>query len=598
MLTYRAPQREFRFLLREVFALGAGAALDEHAEAAGDMLDGFLDGAARISEGLLLPLNASGDREGCRRDGAGVRTPAGFRDAWRRFAGDGWLCPCADPQWGGQGLPGVLGEALSEMLVSANFAFSGYVDLTEAAFMTIAAHGNDEQRRRYLPPLARGDWSGSMHLTEADAGTDLGLLRTRAQPQSDGSFRLFGTKTFITAAEHDMSDNQVGLVLARLPDAPPGTRGISLFAVPTRLGAAGALGERNAAAYSSIERKMGLRAAATGTFEYEGAWAEMIGEPHQGLRAMFTMVNDSRLGVALQGLGVAEIAAQNAAAYARERRQGRAPGAAAGAATGASADPIVAHPDVRRMLATMRAFTGGARALAIEVALRIDISRRHPEREQRERAAAFAALMTPVIKAYFTDMGNEAANLALQCFGGYGYIVDTGIEQLVRDVRVTRIYEGTNGIQALDLVGRKLAGDGGQAVERWCAEVDALVQRHRGCGALQPLAEALGDALAQLRQASRWMLQTAGTDRWSMACGATDYLRIAALVATGWSWLRVAAAANERLAGGGAEAPEFYRAQLAHAAFFMHWLLPEAGLCLRRVLHGASHLPAAATDPF
>ena len=566
MPIYSAPQRDFRFVFQEFLDLGKQTGVVDPAFAEAETIDDFLAGAARICEEVAQPLNLSGDIEGCRWENGSVKTPKGFVEAYRRFAKDGWIGLPFDQAYNGKGLPGVLAETFYEMLSAANMALSGYVELSEAVFSAIEAHGSEEDKRRYLPKLGSGDWAGAMHLTEPHAGSDLGLLRTRAEPAPDGSFRLYGDKAFITNAEHDLTENIINLVLARLPDAPPGIRGTTLFIVPKFLiGDDGTLRARNAITCSSIERKMGLRAAPTGIINYDGAVGYMLGRPHEGLNAMFTMVNDARLGVAIQGVSIAEVAYQNAGAYARERRQGRSLFPAL--RTNEAADPIIVHPDVRRMLMIMRSFSEGARALTLWVALQIDVSKKHPEAAaERVRANGLVALLTPVIKAAFTDGGSETANLALQCYGGHGYIKEHGIEQFVRDVRVTQVYEGTNGIQGIDLVRKKL-GMQGEPVKTFFELVTESVAKGRNTPDLHDEAESLETALNHLRQATDWIGGQAGEQVAEAVAGATDYLKLFALVARGWVWLDVARIAAQHLDRPG-EDSDFYRHKLSTARFF------------------------------
>ncbi len=547
----------------------------------------FLEGAARICEGVAQPLNQSGDLEGCRWDKGEVTTPKGFKEAYARFAQGGWIGLAFNPAYGGKGLPGVLAEIFAEMLAAANMAFSGYIELSEAVFSALHAHGTDEQKRLYLPKLASGAWTGAMHLTEEHAGSDLRLIRTRALPQADGSYRLHGTKSFITNAEHDLAENIVNLVLARIPGSPGGSGGTSLFLVPKFLvDADGKPGERNALECASLEHKMGLRAAPTGVINYNGAHGWLVGEANQGLRAMFTMVNDARLGVALQGLSQAEVASQNATHYSRERRQGRALVPVQG---GDDPVAIVAHPDVRRMLLTMRSFTEAARGLGLWVALQIDLAARHPESAERARAGRLVALMTPVIKAHFTDWGSEVTNLALQCFGGYGYINDTGVEQFVRDVRITQIYEGTNGIQALDLVRRKLTQGDGAGVREFLDLVAQSIAAAEVDAAIAPMAHALRKALHALEEATAWMQKRAGAEVVDAAGGASDYLRLFGLVSLGWVWLEYAQIASHAVSKG-AGARAFYEHKLSVGRFYMRRILPEASVLLERATLGAADL--------
>ncbi|MGE0714900.1 MAG: acyl-CoA dehydrogenase C-terminal domain-containing protein [Alphaproteobacteria bacterium] len=592
MPTYTAPVDDLAYVLTQVLEIQRLTNLPAYAEATPEFVRDFLAGAAAICEGVAQPLNQSGDAEGCRWIDGKVHTPRGFREAYRAFAEGGWIGLAFDPSQGGKGLPGVLAESFYEMLAAANLAFSGYIELSEAVFQAIAAHGSAAQKHVYLPKLASGEWTGAMHLTEAHAGSDLRLVRTRAEPAPGGRFLLHGSKIFITNAEHDLTDNIVNLVLARLPDAPPGARGLSLFLVPKHLpDADGRLGARNAVHCASIEHKMGLRAAPTGVIVYEGAVGELVGQPHRGLQAMFTMVNDARLGVALQGLGIAEVACQNAVRYARERRQGRAPGGDGGG----DAEPIVAHPDVRNMLLTQRSFADGARALGLWVAMQIDLSRLHPDPAERARADALAALLTPVVKAHFTDRGSEAANLALQCHGGHGYIREYGIEQFVRDVRVTQVYEGTNGIQALDLVRRKLMLDDGRTLDGLLDEMGDDAAAAAALPAAARFGEALDGALADLRRATAWL--RAGASSVDAAGGATDYLRLFGLVAVGWMWTRMAVVSVRALDRGAGD-PAFHRRKLMVGRFYMLRTLPETALLAARLARGADELMELAAEAF
>jgi len=595
MPTYHAPRDEYRFVVDKFLRLEQYAAVPGYEDYSPAMLEGFLDGAARICEGVAQPLNQSGDAEGCHFDNGRVTTPSGFRDAYRQFVEGGWIGLAFDPVWGGHGLPRVLAEIFNEILGSANMAFSGYIELSEAVFSAIAAHGDAAQKSRYLPRMANGVWTGAMHLTEAQAGSDLRLVRTRAMPQPDGTFRLDGDKLFITNAEHDLAENIVHLVLARMPGAPEGSKGLSLFIVPKfRVDAAGKLGARNGISVVSLEHKMGLRAAPTGVVHYESAVGELLGEPNQGLKVMFTMVNDARLGVALQGLGQAELARQNALRYARERLQGRTlvPGGPIAPV------PIIEHPDVRRMLLTISAFTEAARGLGLWLALQIDLAAAHPAAADRLRAENLIALLTPVAKAYFTDCGSEAANLALQCFGGYGYVRDTGVEQFVRDVRITQIYEGTNGIQALDLVQRKLnAGDGAGTAE-FLRLVRSSIAAARERPALLSQADAMQAALGHLEDATTWMqAQATSGQAVEAAAGATDYLRLFGLVALGWVWLDYARIAVAELQHDGGDRA-FLEHKLAVADFFVRRVLPQTDALSRTARLGAADVMALPSEQF
>ena len=475
MTHYKAPVANTLFLLNDVLGIGRYANLPGFADASPDVVEAVLGAGGKFCEEVLAPLNRVGDVEGCtRHDDGSVTTPTGFRKAYRAFAEGGWIGLAGDPAYGGQGLPDVLAAAINEYVTSANMAFGMYPGLVQGAVAAIRLHGSDEQKQTYLPKLLSGQWTGTMNLTEPQAGTDLGLLRTKAVPKDDGSFAITGTKIFISGGEHDLAENIVHLVLARIEGAPAGTKGISLFVVPKFLPGTSGLGPRNAVACAGLEDKMGIHGNATCVMNYDGATGWLVGERDKGLRAMFTMMNEARLGVGIQGLALSEVAAQNAAAYARERRQGRAlTGAADPSAT---ADAIIVHPDIRRMLAQIRGFNIAARALALEAALIAGIAERSPDDKARQAADDRLGLLTPVIKGVLTDRGFANVVAAQQVYGGHGYIAETGVEQFVRDARIAMIYEGANGIQGLDLVGRKLPRDGGRAVMAFFAEVGDFVE--------------------------------------------------------------------------------------------------------------------------
>ncbi len=460
MAVYKAPLKDINFVLNEVLDVSSLAGLPGYEDATPDTIQAILEEAAKICENVLFPINRSGDEEGCAYENGVVRTPKGFKQAYDLFREGGWTAVTCDPEYGGQGLPATVGFALQEMFTASNQAFAMYPGLSHGAYEALSRHGSDALKKLYLPKLADGTWSGTMCLTEPHCGTDLGLLRTRAEPQADGSYAITGTKIFISAGEHDLTENILHLVLARLPDAPGGTKGISLFLVPKFLPKAdGTVGERNGIRCGAVEHKMGIKANATCVMNLDGAKGWLVGELNKGMPAMFVMMNAARLGVGMQGLGIAETSYQSAVAYARDRLQGRSltgPKNAAG-----PADPIIVHPDVRRMLMIQKSFTEAARALSLWVGMLIDEAHSHPEADKRAAADDLVQMLTPIIKAYFTDMGSECANLAVQTYGGHGYIRENGVEQLVRDARITQLYEGTNGIQALDLVGRKLPMKGG-----------------------------------------------------------------------------------------------------------------------------------------
>ncbi len=593
MPAYAAPLRDMRFVMQELLDCGQLAALPGYTAATADVVDAVLEEGARLAAEVLAPLNRTGDEEGCRFENGVVRTPGGFREAYETFAAGGWTGLAADPAHGGQGLPLALHAAFQEMACAANLAFSIYPVLSAGAYNAIALHGSEGQKRLYLPRLADGSWSGTMCLTEPQAGTDLGLVRTRAEPRGDGSFAISGGKIFISAGEHDLTENIVHLVLARLPDAPRGTRGISLFVVPKFLPAPnGGLGARNAVRCSRIEAKMGLHGAATCALDFDDATGWLVGEAHRGMPAMFTMMNAARLAVGIQGLGVAEAALQGAETYARERLQGRAPGGAA--APEKAADPILAHPDVRRMLLAMRAGIEGGRALAYWVALHADLAAKHPDPARRQEAEDLVALMTPVVKAHLTDLGFEAANLGVQIWGGHGYIRDNGMEQYVRDARIAQIYEGTNGVQALDLVGRKLGVGTGRLLRRFFHPCSDFITAAQHDAAMAEFAGPLARAFARLQQATTWVAQQGLRDPEEAAAAASDYLKLFALVAVGWMWARIAQVALAKLDGAGAVADDaaFYRAKLATARFYMARVLPEANTRFAVLMAGKASVVA------
>ncbi len=594
MSIYRAPVDEVMFLLTDVLKVGRFDNLPGFADATPDLIVAILGEAAKLCEEVVLPLNRSGDQAGCLRhtDGS-VTAPKGFKEAYRQYADGGWTGISATPEFGGQGLPGTLTAIINEFMNAANMAFAMYPGLTQGALAAILAHGNAEQKARYLPRMIEGRWTGTMNLTEAHCGTDLGLLRTKAVKHTDGSYRITGTKIFISAGEHDLAENIVHLVLARIEGAPAGIRGISLFIVPKILpGADGTLGARNAVSCGALETKMGIHGNATCVMNYDGAVGWLMGAENRGINAMFTMMNEARLGVGVQGLALSEVAYQNAARYARERLQGR-------ALTGAKfpdqpADPLVVHPDVRRMLMTMRAFNEAARALVIWTALQGDVAQRAPDPASRQAAEDHMGLLTPVIKGVLTDRGFANTVLAQQIYGGHGYIAEHGMEQFVRDARIAMLYEGANGIQALDLVGRKLALDDGRALQAFFGEMRDYIGRH-GEAAMKPYAEALATALGHLQEATMWLMRNAPATPDNAAAGATDYMHLMGLVALGYMWCRIVEAALARLAAD--EAAAGMRGKLVVGRFFVERMLPETAVHLARIRLGAVNvmeLPAEA----
>ncbi|HKO10106.1 MAG TPA: acyl-CoA dehydrogenase C-terminal domain-containing protein [Alphaproteobacteria bacterium] len=597
MATYKAPLREMRFVLQELLSVEALAKLPGYEEATGDVVEAILEEGAKLCENELLPLNRSGDEEGCHYENGVVRTPKGFKEAYKLFADGGWPALSCAPRYGGQGLPKVVSLALEEMICSANISFGMYPGLSVGAYNAIEASASEALKALYLPKLASGAWAGTMCLTEPQCGTDLGLVRTRAEPATDGSYAITGTKIFISAGEHDLTENIIHLVLARLPGAPAGTHGISLFLVPRELpNADGSLGMRNGVRCGSIEHKMGIKASSTCVMNFDAAKGWLVGEPNKGMRCMFVMMNAARLGVGIQGLGIAETAYQSAVAYAKERLAGR---SLAGAKhPERPADPIIVHPDVRRMLLTMRAQVEAARALAYWVGLEGDKAAKHPDAAAREAADDLVALLTPIVKAYFTDMGFEAANLAVQTYGGHGYIRENGVEQLVRDARITQIYEGANGIQALDLVGRKLGSHLGRSLRRFFHPVLGLIEAHQGDAKMAEFVLPLAKAFGRLQQATAWLAEQGLRDPEEAGAAASDYLRLFGLVALGYMWCRMAKTAFDKLAESGTEERSFYEAKLATARFFMARLLPQTGTLFATLMAGKKSLMALAEAAF
>ena len=579
MPQYQAPLRDYHFCLSELFGYEAHTALPGFADFTPDVVTPVLEEGAKLAEQVLFPLNQTGDAEGCRLDNGEVTTPAGFKNAYRLFTEGGWAALTCDPAHGGQGMPHMVNFLFEEMMAAANLSFCLYPGLTRGAYVAISKYGSEEQKMLYAPKLASGEWAGSMCLTEAHSGTDLGLLRTTATPNTDGSHAITGTKIFISGGEQDLTPNIIYLVLARLPGAPPGTKGISLFVVPKVLvNGDGSLGARNAVSCGSIEKKMGIHGCSTCVMNFDGASGWLVGEAHQGLKAMFAMMNTERIAVGIQGLAAAEASYQNAVAYARERLQGR---AAAGAKHQAKpADPIIVHPDVRRMLLTQKALTEGCRMLALWTAQALDVSERHDDPAIRQQADQFVALLTPVVKAFLTDTGSEAANLGVQVFGGHGYIRANGQEQLLRDARITQLYEGTNGIQALDLLGRKVLQL--RLLTSFSDPLAAFIAEQRGNAAMAEFIAPLGNALALLRQAADDIASRAAKNPDEVGAAANDFLRLFALTALAYLWARAAAVAIPK------SNDAFYRAKLTTARFYMQRILPQTLSLHAAIMAGAS----------
>ena len=596
MPSYAAPLRDMRYVMYDLLdAEREFAALPAHAQLDRETMDAVLEEAARFASQVAFPLNAVGDQEGCRIDEQGsVTTPTGFKEAYRQFVEAGWPSLSCDPAVGGQGLPVLLNNRCFEMWNSSNQAWLMYAGLSHSAYECLVAFGTDEQKATYLTKIVSGEWTGTMCLTEPHCGTDLGLLRSKATPADDGSYALTGTKIFISAGEHDLAPNILHLVLARLPDAPAGVKGISLFLVPKFLpDGAGGIGARNGIRAGSIEHKMGIHGNATCVINLDGARGWLIGEPHKGLAAMFVMMNSARLGVGMQSLGLAEFAQQNAVRYARDRIQGRDPAGAA--RPDEPADPIIVHPDVRRMLLTGKAYTEGGRALSCWIALLTDRAHGHPDPAERQAADDLVALLTPVVKAFFTDNGFLTANLALQVHGGHGFIREWGIEQVVRDARINMIYEGTNGIQALDLIGRKVLHDQGAKLRAFGAIIEGFIRDNaadaRMAEFVGPLA-ALGKDLAAL---TAEIATRAASDPREAAAAATPYLRIVGHLCYAWLWARMARLALDHAGG---DADGFHAAKLATARFYFRELLPETASLAQVVRSGAGPLMALDAQAF
>ncbi len=586
MPTYKAPVRDMMFVLDEVIGTDRVLSMPKFSEINKDLVEAVFTEAARFTETVLQPLNQSGDKEGCTWKDQTVTTPKGFKEAYNAFVEGGWPTLTGNPEYGGQGLPNIISMTTEEMICSSNLAFSLYPGLTRGASIMLERHGSKELKDKYLPKMIQGTWAGSMCLTEPHCGTDLGLLRTKAEHQADGTYKLSGTKIFISSGEHDLTENILHFVIARTPEAVPGIKGISLFLVPKfMVNDDGSLGERNSVFCASLEHKMGIKASATCVMNFDGAVGYLVGDLYKGINNMFTMMNTERLGVGMQGLGIAEVAYQNALVYARDRLQGR-------ALTGAKypdkpADPLMVHPDIRRMLLTMKSLNEGCRMLAVWVSESLDIMEHSDNPAQQQDADDFVQLMTPIIKAFLTDVATDCANLGIQIYGGHGYIQEWGMEQFARDARIAQIYEGTNGVQALDLIGRKMPAHTGRYLRQFFHPVEAYLKAHETNTDMAEFVGPLAKAFGRLQQATVGIATKALSNPDEAGAAATDYLRLFALTALAYLWCRAVEVSNQKIGQGD---DEFYEGKIQTARFFMTKILPQSSSLFSQIMSGAKPL--------
>ncbi|MBR9833623.1 MAG: acyl-CoA dehydrogenase [Alphaproteobacteria bacterium] len=593
MPRYVAPVRDMQFVLHEFLALQNYSNLAGFEDATPDLIDAVLDQAAKFAGDVLYPLNKVGDQQGCVRHSDGsVTTPDGFKEAFRQFVDNGWPLMGKSPEMGGQGLPHTLQMAISEMTSSANMAFAMYPGLTSGAYEALMAGGSDALKQTYGPKMAAAEWAGTMNLTEPQCGTDLGLIKTKAVPQGDGTYKISGQKIWISGGEQDLTENIIHLVLARIEGAPEGIKGISLFVVPKILvNEDGSLGARNSLSCGGLEEKMGIHGNATCVMNYDEATGWLVGEENKGMRNMFVMMNEARLGVGMQGLAQAELAYQTAVEFARERLQSRS--LKGPVAPEKPADPIIVHPDVRRMLMDQKAFVEGARAFAYWTALQADLQHKSPDEAQRQKASDYMALVTPVVKAFLTDRGLKSVNDGLQVLGGSGFTREWGQEQVARDVRITLIYEGTNGIQALDLVGRKLAANGGRAIFALFAEIDDFIGTHAQDKDMAVFIEGLQAAKAQLQEGTTWLMQNGMTDFNNAGAASTDYLHLFGLTSLAYMWAMMARTALDKRGS-----DPFYDDKLVTGRYYITRILPETSAHLAKLKTGADPVMALSADRF